>query len=523
MAQRFLPSSYSQPVANSSLLKALIAIGVILAAAFAGMIVGMGNYVFDALVVSAISGVLALMFSANALIVVHAALSVVISGCIVYFLNIKVGYWIPFGSAILLGVKVILESLTSRKTRESTGRPPLFLVALGAYFFGIVVCTVANKPPFFQLVVGIKNSIPCWAGFFAVAYGFVTWSMVERLWLWLIALPIAGFPIVLYQHFIIGAGRSVSQSASRFDAVVGTFGGNPEAGGHSATLGLYMVACMVTSLTLYRAGKISKPFFWAAISTSFLSIVLSENKAAFILIPLAFIVCDFDNYVKRPAKFILVGLVMAIALGLMYKAYTAMYYDTGIGTKEAADRVDYFFDPNLVNRETGEVGRFAALAIWYGDPLYTPIQRIFGYGPAASRAESSVEVGQVAKRYIPWRINATTVSQLLWDQGIFGLVSYLGVLIGAVVYGMLRYRWNGASEDRELLRAATAINAVLVLVSLHNSHLSNYMQDQFLLTLTLGTALAAGRRMTKGAAATRREQPRGRPGRAASRGLQFRG
>lgn len=473
---------------------ALLLLAALLMATLAGMAIGLGNYALDALAFAALFGLGLLLLPIEVLMTAHFVIAVIIAGCVVYFLRIQQGHWLPFGSALLVGVKVLLTYMTTRERRTEIKQVPFFLIAIGVYLAGIAISVAANRLPLMQVIVGLKNLLPCWAVFAAIAFGFVPWPFVKRLWLWLIAIPIVSFPFVVYQHFIVAAKRT--EAASRYDSVVGTFGGNPEGGGHTSTLMIYMIAGLLASVALYRAGKISRLYMIVVITAAFLAIVLSENKSAFVLLPAAFIIFDLDTHLRRPVRFVLVGLVMGSVLIGMYKAYNVMYYDEGIRGKEGVDKLEYFFDPNNV-KESGEVGRGAALTIWWSDRLYTPLQRLFGYGPGASRAESTVAVGSVAKRYVPWQINSTAVAQLLWDQGIFGCLSFIGILAGAIAYGFSRYRWQGEEEDRQLLRAATGIALVLIPFSLHNSHLVNAGQDQYLLTLVLGTVLVAGRQLTR--------------------------
>lgn len=511
--QRLTPSSnhfgtglFETAHARTSLRNALLFVAVLLAAMLAGMLVGVGNYTLDALAFAAFFGLVLLLLPLELLLTAHFVIAVVITGCIVYFLRIQQGNWLPFGSAALVGVKVLLAYLASRERRTQLERPPFFIMALGAYLLGIGIAVAVNKPPLIQSVVGLKNLLPCWAVFAAFAFGFVSWPFVKRLWFWIIAIPIVNFPFVLYQHFVIAPKRL---DVTRYDAVVGTFGGNPESGGHSPTLMLYMIAAMLTAAAWYRCRKLSRLYLLAAVTTAFLAIVLSENKSAFVLLPAAFLMFDLDTHVRRPVRFVLVGLVMGTVMILMYKAYSAMYYDSGIRSKETSERLEYFFDPTNVKADSGEVGRGASLSIWWGDRLYSPLQRLFGYGPGASRAESTIAMGEVAKRYVPWQINSTAIAQLLWDQGIFGCLAFLSVLVGAVVFGFRRYRWTGDEEDRQLLRVATAVSTVLVPFSLHNAHVVGAGQDQYLMTLALGTVFVAGKHLTREAAgvAGRRRRP----------------
>jgi len=500
-ARPFGLGSVTETRMSPVIINALMLVIALLVALVAGMAIGLGNYALDALAFTAIVGFVLLLLPLEFLMSAHFVTATIIAGCVVYFLRIQQGHWLPFGSALLVGAKVLLTYLTARRQPSASTGMPFFVMALIAYLVGMAIAVFANRLPLLQSVVGLKNLLPSWAVFIAIGFGFVPWSFVKRLWMWLIAIPIICFPIVMYQHFIVAARRI--DAVTRFDAVVGTFGGNPEGGGHSSTLMLYMVGGMLAAVALRRSNKISSLYQLAVIVTAFLAIVLSENKSAFVLLPAAFLLFDLDTHLRNPVRFVLVALVMAVALGTMYKAYNALYYDAEkIGSREGTERLEYFFDPNMV-KSSGEVGRGASLSIWWGDRVYTPLQRLFGYGPGASRAESTVAVGDVAKRYIPWTINSTAIAQLLWDQGLFGCLSYLGILFGAVVFGVRRYRWQGDEEDRQLLRAATAISLVLIPFSLHNSHLINAGQDQYLMSLTLGTLLAAGRQLKKDGMPTR--------------------
>ena len=151
---------YSRPHAGLRLGTLLLPIAILALALLGGIVVGLGNYTLDALAFAALFGVVLLLLPLEWLVTVHFVIAVVITGCIVYFLRIQQANWLPFGSALLVGVKVLLTYLTSRQRHANREPPSALILALGAYIAGIFIAVVANRLPLLQSIVGLKTCCP---------------------------------------------------------------------------------------------------------------------------------------------------------------------------------------------------------------------------------------------------------------------------------------------------------------------------------------------------------------------------
>jgi hypothetical protein len=117
----------------------------------------------------------------------------------------------------------------------------------------------------------------------------------------------------------------------------------------------------------------------------------------------------------------------------------------------------YILDPNNIQAD-GEVGRFAALYLWYRDGRRTPQTFLVGYGPGASQ-DSTVGRGVVAARYTPLGINSTTAAGMLWDIGVLGLAVLYTVLIIAFFEAL---RLSNLTRIPPFHRAALEASAVVM-------------------------------------------------------------
>jgi hypothetical protein len=123
------------------------------------------------------------------------------------------------------------------------------------------------------------------------------------------------------------------------------------------------------------------------------------------------------------------GAVVVAVVGAVFTLYreASTVGQKGTTAEHIERSFKYILDPNNVQAD-GEVGRFAALNLWYRDGRRTPQTFLVGYGPGASQ-DSTIGRGVVAARYTPLDINATTAAGMLWDIGVMGLAAFFAVLV----------------------------------------------------------------------------------------------
>lgn len=479
----------SLPALPTVLLLTLFGLAIV-----SGLLIAIGAYPILFLLLGGVVGFGALFVPLEWLIWMLLILTFFIQGPLASALLSPVVAWIPYGLAVLVFVRSLLERLSIAKpapqSEERPGNsgaiPALWMV----YMSIILISALINRSPWVQIAVGLKTYFPFWAVTFALLFNRWSAEQLDRLWRWIpwgLALQL---PVVLYQVLVLVPQRQQRGDETAFDAVVGTFGG--DGGGNSSFLVLYGIAASV--LAVSRAQF--KLEGWAvAILTIAFSIALTlagEVKAAFFWVPIAVGVGFHDHLIRRPG--FLIGVMGGLAA---FVVGTAMVYEAIHWTSRGAEHVPiemrierasrYFFNPSEINYETGEISRGASLALWVDDQYTDWPNRLIGFGPAASRAKSVVAVGVIAQRFAPLAIAATTLSMLLWDAGVIGALLFTGLILVTLLYAMRLIRDPRLSAThRASARMVASLLAVFVTMLFYDRALVDEPCTQLLLALLIG-------------------------------------
>ena len=487
-----LPTSLILPAPPALPTLALLALfGLAIAS---GLLIAIGALPILFLLLGAVAGLGALFLPLESLIWMLLILTFFIQGPLASALLSPVVAWIPYGLAVLVFVRSLLERLRIAKPlaqpEERAGNSGAIPILLMIYVAIILISALINQSPWVQFAVGLKTYLPFWAVTFALLVNRWSVEQLDRLWRWIpwgLALQL---PIVLYQVFVIVPQRQQRGDETAFDAVVGTFGG--DGGGNSSFLILYGIAASV--LAVSRA-QFKLGGWGVAILTIVFSIALTlagEVKAAFFWVPIAVGVGFHDHLIRRPG--FLIGVIGGLAA---FVVGTAMVYEAIHWTSRGAEHVPieirierasrYFFNPSEMNYETGEISRGASLALWVEDQYTDWPTRLIGFGPAASRAKSVVAVGVVAQRFAPLAIAATTLSMLLWDTGVIGALLFAGLIVVTLVYAMRLIRDPSLSAThRASARMVASLLAVFVTMLFYDRALVDEPCTQLLLALLIG-------------------------------------
>lgn len=362
--------------------------------------------------------------------------TLVIVGQLMYFANIQQAVWVPFGFGLLLYAK-FPSVYADAKKKARFGMPPLVLPIL---FFLIVVFAsiLTNTPNVTQVLRACKSYTFLWSVFFILAYSGVKTEDLGKMFKFLIYVVYFQLPLVLYQFLVIAPKRSNlgGRHGVSWDAIVGGFGGDPMGGGASGTMAWFLIFVSVLCIGLYRFKVLSRLALYSVLFISLLCIGLAEVKVVVILFPLALSALYFPYLRKNPLLIPLglgVGLTLGVAVLFGY-SYLHGNASGGFDLEELFyDAFWYSLDPNWINYETGEMGRIASIAHWWGengskDLLHT----LIGHGPGSSSSSLVFGAGEMARKY-PFDINRSTLNIFLWDIGLLGVFAYLNIIINGIV------------------------------------------------------------------------------------------
>lgn len=448
-----------------------VLLAALLIAMLCGVVVSLGVPLLSFALIGGIIAAFMLLLSADNMLYVLAISVTLVIGQLMYFAGINQALWLPYGLGLLLFFQ--LPGAYEARLRAGTAAQPVpFIGWFYVFMLSIVLSVVINLPNPLQVVVGSKNLIALWSVYLIIALGAVHQERVEKLFSWLFPLAMLQLPFVLYQYFIVAAGRSNrgGRYGVSWDAIVGSFGGDPNSGGASGVMAFFLAAAMLLAFTFLRAGLIRQWAVAAIVGVAAFCIGLAEVKVIVVLLPIGMAVIMLPEMLKRPLMALVsMVLVLAAMLALLY-LYDDLHYATaGYGAKSLGDLLDsafgYSLDPDYVNLETGELGRVAALVLWWRDGfLADPVHGLFGYGPGASRSVSNFAVGEVAAKY-PFYIDRSAACQLLWDIGLCGFLGMtLFLLSAAKTAYQLANKCNMPSNTKAFLQFSSAVLVLQILM-----------------------------------------------------------
>jgi hypothetical protein len=471
-----------------------------LASLFAGLVIGLDSNVLSLLLLGLIGSAGLLTLPVSVVLWVLVVFTLVIAGTVQYFGRINQVQWLPSLLAAVMFLRAVIE-LVARRTAvkeeasASTWEIPVFVWILIAYLFIAFASNVGKFSSLIQFLAGIKNYIAIWGVLLLIMVARVSPEALARLWKGVIAIALLQLPFVLYQHFFVASRRATMAFAGyhrpAWDSVVGTFGGDPDGGGASGALAFLLVVTLTLILALWRNSLLKLRY---ALSASLLiigMILLAEIKVVLGLIPLAVLLLFARDFVRRPSTFFAFCISMIALSATIVLAYQTLYWQKAAGpvlkpSEHVQRALEVNMDPDYLDPRTGEVGRFAMLALWARDSRSGITEKLIGHGFGAARI-SFVGVGAVAKRYYPFQVGRSTAASMLWEIGLLGLLAFTAVLVTAVTAARRLLRHPDLPVfHRGILEASIVSIVLLYLMVFYNSDVLYLPAIGFLLMLFLG-------------------------------------
>jgi hypothetical protein len=435
------------------------------------------------LVAAVIGAVIVFGVSLQHLLCAEYALCLVIGGLAHFYLGIRSVFWLVYILAVAIFLRFLVDMLRTRRITLPHRYLPLILLAL--FQGSLLAASLASPVPLADTAVGLKLYLPLWLIAIVIAFRPVSETFVMNLEKGALWLVVAQVPFVFEQHF----------SYSDWDTVVGTFGGAPGVGGCSATVMLTSIMAILVAIKRYQTGLIRKRMAAFYIGIAFLLLLSGETKAVLFLLPLALLVQQFPLLVRNPRIFAKAVPVVLAALGAVFLVYNQLYWtQTSEGKQQTlADRsLGNTFSWDSVNESTGDVGRIASIAIWLVDRRTDTVHRIMGYGAGATREPGTTAApGIIGVRFAPAAIGNTTVGQLLWEGGVFGVFLYMSLVL-SVLMASLRLARRAADEPtRARMRTFAAVLTVLFIFQFYNCFLTTRPTEHIILATLTAVIVAA--------------------------------
>jgi len=433
--------------------------------------------------------ILFLVLKMRTLVGLVSVITTVVAGVVVYYFGVDAAMWVPYAAAIALYARYIAQRTISTRTDHDHLRWPAPAMLMALFVTFMLVTSVANGIPAAQFLVALKNYGAMWLVAIVVASLPNVVNTISSFEKGAVALSLLQLPFVLQQAF----------STRNWDAAVGTFGGDPNGGGATGILMVFSIVGILSSISLWQSGRIGLLANAVVISVNVVVVALAEVKGFFLLFPLALLIQQWPTVRRRPIQFI--GLMSGAVLIVYFLvgAYEQLYIARSPGWRQLSATASiqrsfgYFFDGTSLNFVTGEVSRGASIMLWLNDVQTDLLRRLVGYGAGASRPKSTVAIGEIAMRFAPLNISATSIAQLLWDTGIVGATMFALALLTAF---QLAVRMAKRATDilvKSQLKTMSAVFGLLIPFLIYDRSLVDQPAMQLLAALLFGWLVALRR------------------------------
>jgi hypothetical protein len=307
---------------------------------------------------------------------------------------------------IMAGVRVNLD-----------WRYALFLGLLGlTMLFGFVLQDV----PTGAVLAGIRAHLK-FVPFFLlpVVYPFTPAALKTQL-ITLMACFAVQTPLAVYQRFVEYANMMDTGDPVRGTATT------------SSALSMLMICAIAAVSALYFRRKISLALAVGLIGLFFLPTTLNETKATLLLLPFALLIPPLSMRAGGGARrriwpIAAVGALAAFAFVGTYDHF--IQYRPGgqsIGQFLAEANFRTYLYSGAANQEANYIGRFDSIEIAAERISRDPLTLAFGLG--AGNVSTSFLArfdGEHADYYDRFGVGMTQITQLLWEIGVVGLLTYL--------------------------------------------------------------------------------------------------
>ncbi len=419
-------------------------------------------------------------------------LTFLVAGQLQYFANINKAFWLPYLFGAFIFVRLLIAQIVHPATLSPISRSETSPLVkwLTVFFLTALASTLINASPLFQVLVTIKEYLFLWSILIALAVGLTSEIFFDRMWkavLWLVPFHL---PVVLYQRFVVAAGRAAHGDAEGFDAVVGLFGGAQSTGGATGGMGIFLLFAMLLAISFWRQKRINIVTLLAICGISLLCIVLAEIKLIVLMIPVAVALMYRRDLLRNPGRTLVmlsVALVLTAALAAIYQW---QYAARGVGNKGPFEYIEHSVETNtsndFFNPVTGEIGRIASIKFWWQrHSLDEPVYFLIGHGIGASRY--GTVMGEAAAKNLVYKIDRSSGVVYLWETGLLGAGMFLAFLISAAILALrLERSATVTPAERTALAAIAPMLVLQIPVLIYNNELNALPATQLLLMMMVG-------------------------------------
>ncbi|GAA5169798.1 hypothetical protein [Viridibacterium curvum] len=403
-----------------------------------GWLIGVGWYPPVIIVLAPFAG-LAILARPRAAVWLALLGALVVAGLLqLYVPKWQAVRWLVSLLGVAIGAVVLISSLWAGRVKLSEDSRRFFFWA-AALFVIAFLANMLQSGSIAVAAVGLKSYFQLWGLLLAIVFMGYTAAEAGRFLYFLLGLALIQWPFALHQYFVLVPKRTndldAAQGVVPVDIVSGTFGGNLHGGGLSMDSAVLASITLALAFALKRSERLSRNQVLLFSAFILLPMLFNEAKAIVVLLPMALFTVYRDKLLKNPLQFI-GGSIVAIALvGGLLAGYSML---PGAGGGKQAGRLDSFLKDSVLTN-FGERGygrsllnRTTVYRHWFEENVIKGSfdKVLIGHGPGATNSGSAVsgDVSIAAKRYRGYNIGLTSLSALLWEVGVLGVLAVAGMM-----------------------------------------------------------------------------------------------
>ena len=471
-----------------------IIVAVLFLATLAGLIAAIGEIVPVALFAGLIFGVV-LLTQPNLLMWAAILGGLVLSGVVsLYLPGLAAVKWVVPMMGIALALIAALRALSARTSlaAASDTNSSGVMKWLLAFFLVILISAVVNGSFSLNAIISLKGYFQMLGILLALAYFGFSPVQADRFVKAILILGFVQLPFALHQFLFLVPERATAFAASHLvvgvDVVVGTFLGSMQGGGASAVLAVFQVTAISLLFARWKRGLLKSRTTFISAFILLLPLTLNETKITFLLLPFAFGLVFMDTLKKQPMKFIGGGLaIIAIVVGI-FLGYTLLPK----GQKHQSPS-EYFEAAWVTNfgdagYGSGELNRTTVLTHWVKSHYGDDFPYVFlGHGPGSVRSNALGIPTALQLKYYGLGIDLTSISTMLWELGLIGTFTAIGLFWSAFKTAGKLLRLPGVPLERQALLTMAQVGIGMLGFSLlHNNYFIFEVGYQTLLMLLIG-------------------------------------
>lgn len=383
----------------------------------------------------------------------------------------------------ILGFVLMASALFKLIATPGSARgTPAFVWAALAFFFCVLISSLAQRHGFGEFLSGLKRYFQMWGLLFALCWLKIDEQDVRRWRMFMVGVALVQLPFAMYEliHLVpLREGYALSiPGLVPIDVIAGTFGAYLYAGGANAEMAVFLIIVLAFLLARRKEKQLSTARLFLLVPLVMAPLFLGETKIVVFLLPIMFLVLYRRELVARPHYAILAlsaGMIFTVAAG-----YTYLNIDKKSLDQQITDMFSYQGYGNY------KLNRYTVLTFWAEQQgAQDPVSPILGTG-VGSTEPASLAPGHVAKRFPTYGVGLTAASTLLWETGIIGFGLFLLVHILAWrAAGRLRKRVTDPLVRADLLAIQAAI-ALFVAYLFYRSSVLDILSYQIVFVSVLG-------------------------------------